>query len=83
MVVGLNVVNRLKKLNQIIFPETTMIGALSKYIATENPKFQPMNANFGIIPSFDEKIKDKKIKYEKLADRSLTDLMNYLKEQNI
>ena len=83
MVVGLNVVNRLKKLNQIIFPETTMIGALSKYIATENPKFQPMNANFGIIPSFDEKIKDKKIKYEKLADRSLIDLMNYLKEQNI
>ena len=83
MVVGLNVVNRLKKLNQIIFPETTMIGALSKYIATENPKFQPMNANFGIIPSFEEKIKDKKIKYEKLADRSLTDLMNYLKEQNI
>ena len=83
MVVGLNVVNRLKKLNQIIFPETTMIGALSKYIATENPKFQPMNANFGIISSFDEKIKDKKIKYEKLADRSLTDLMNYLKEQNI
>ena len=52
MVVGLNVVNRLKKLNQIIFPETTLIGALSKYIATENPKFQPMNANFGIIPSF-------------------------------
>ena len=83
MVVGLNVVNRLKKLNQIIFPETTLIGALSKYIATENPKFQPMNANFGIIPSFEEKIKDKKIKYEKLADRSLTDLMNYLKEQNI
>ena len=83
MVVGLNVVNRLKKLNQIIFPETTMIGALSKYIATENPKFQRMNANFGIIPSFDEKIKDKKIKYEKLADRSLIDLMNYLKEQNI
>ena len=83
MVVGLNVVNRLKKLNQIIFPETTMIGALSKYIATENPKFQPMNANFGIIPSFEEKIKDKKIKYEKLADRSLTDLMNYLKEQKI
>ena len=38
-----------------------MIGALSKYISTPNEKFQPMNANFGIIPSLDEKIKDKNI----------------------
>ena len=61
--------------NRIIFPETTVIGALAKYISTENKKFQPMNANFGILPDLEEKkIRDKKLRYQKLADRSLEDL---------
>ena len=55
-----------------------MIGALSKYIATPNEKFQPMNANFGIISEFEEKIRDKKLKYEKLADRAIEELREYL-----
>lgn len=66
------------KENKIIFPANTMIGALSKYISTPNEKFQPMNANFGIIPELEEKIKDKKIKYEKLADRAIEELKEYL-----
>ena len=74
MVVGKNIVNRLKNKEKIVFPETTMIGALSKYIATPNDKFQPMNANFGIIPPLEEKIKDKKLKYEKLADRAINEI---------
>ena len=78
MVVGLNVVNKIKNEEQIIFPETTMIGALSKYISTPNDKFQPMNANFGILPQLNERIKDKKIKYEKLADKALENLKNYM-----
>ena len=53
-----------------------MIGALSKYISTPNEKFQPMNANFGILPSLEEKIKDKKLKYQKLAERTLKFLHN-------
>lgn len=48
-----------------------MIGALSKYIATENKHFQPMNANFGILPELETKIRDKKERYEALAKRSL------------
>ena len=59
---------------KIIFPETTMVGALAKYISTENDKFQPMNANFGIVPELNEKIRDKKLKYGKLADRGIADL---------
>ena len=51
-----------------------MIGALAKYISTENDKFQPMNANFGILPELDEKIKDKKLRYEKMAERALKSL---------
>lgn len=48
-----------------------MIGALSDYISTENSNFQPMNANFGILPSLGDKIKDKKTRYETLANRAL------------
>ena len=51
-----------------------MIGALAKYISNENDKFQPMNANFGIVPELGERIKDKKLKYQKLADRALEHL---------
>ena len=85
MVAALNVVEKFKEKskkesknkddNKVIFPETTVIGALAKYISTENKKFQPMNANFGILPELEgKKIKDKKERYKKLAQRSLEDL---------
>lgn len=48
-----------------------MIGALSEYISTEKANFQPMNANFGILPELGIRIKDKKERYSKLAERSL------------
>ncbi len=66
------------KTSKIIFPEETMIGALSKYIATPNSNFQPMNANFGILPSLDERIKDKKLRYAKLSDRAIEKLSRML-----
>ena len=57
------------------FSEYTVIGALAKYISTPNDKFQPMNANFGILPELEgRKIKDKKERYKKLAERSLENL---------
>ena len=72
MVAALNACNKLKGKNQITFSENTVIGALAKYISTPNNKFQPMNANFGILPALDgKKIKDKQERYQKLADRSL------------
>lgn len=74
LVAAINACQKYTGNSKVTFPETTIIGALAKYIATENEKFQPMNANFGIIPALNEKIKDKKIKYGKLADRALEDL---------
>ena len=57
---------------KIIFSENTVIGSLAKYISTPNSKFQPMNANFGILPELEgEKVRDKRKRYEKMAERSL------------
>ena len=59
-------------LQKIVFSENTVIGSLAKYISTPNSKFQPMNANFGILPELEgKKIKDKKERYMKLTERSL------------
>ena len=63
---------------EIIFPTETMIGAMANYIVDSTSKnFQPMNANFGIIKPLPERIKDKKEKYERYANRSLEILENF------
>lgn len=74
LLAGINSVKQFKKEEKIIFPDTTMIGALTKYITTPRKHFAPMNANFGILPELEEKIKDKKVRYEELAKRALISL---------
>lgn len=74
LVVGLNAVAKFNNTEKITFPNETVIGALSRYISTENTKFQPMNANFGILPPLEEKIKDKVQRYTKMAERALKSL---------
>ena len=79
MVCALNAINQFKNINEnIIFSDNTMIGALSKYISSENNNFQPMNANFGILPQLEEKIKDKKQRYQRLAEKSLKNFQKLL-----
>jgi len=56
-------------------PETTMLGALANYVAHYDGKdFQPMNANWGIVPPLPDRIKDKKEKNTLLAERGLAAL---------
>ena len=74
MVSALNAVSQIKNESKIEFSNLSMIGALAKYISTANDKFQPMNANFGIVPELPKRIKDKKIKYGMLADRAIENL---------
>lgn len=70
-VAGINLANEILGKNEFTLPKETVMGALADYVSTKRENFQPMNANFGILPQLEEKIRDKKIKYGKLADISL------------
>lgn len=75
---GINAVQIYKNESLVTFPEETVIGALSNYISSPNKRFQPMNANFGILPPLEEKIRDKQERYKKMAERSLENITKML-----
>ena len=75
MIVAYSILQKIKG-NEFYFPEDTMLGSLSKYESTENKNYQPMNANFGILKPLEERIKDKKEKYKKLADIAISSIEN-------
>lgn len=58
-----------------VYPADTMLGALLRYIGTPQKDFQPMGANMGILPPLDARVRDKRLRYERLADRAI-DAMN-------
>ncbi len=76
---GINALNLLLEKQTVTLPDTTMIGALSRYIS--NPgvkKFQPMGANFGVLPELENRPRDKKERGKAYAQRALNDLQNFL-----
>ncbi len=56
------------------FTGDTVLGALALHVTTPTSDFQPMNANFGILRPLDERVRGKRNRYEKLAERSLDTL---------
>jgi methylenetetrahydrofolate--tRNA-(uracil-5-)-methyltransferase len=59
----------------VLPPTTTMLGALYRYMREADPRhFQPMNANFGLVDDLAVRVKDKRMKKEKLAERALADM---------
>ncbi|MDE6412542.1 MAG: methylenetetrahydrofolate--tRNA-(uracil(54)-C(5))-methyltransferase (FADH(2)-oxidizing) TrmFO [Eubacterium sp.] len=72
---GINAVRFAENKEFLDLPQTTMLGALSEYISDETVKsFQPMGANFGILPPIESKIRDKRLRYAALAERALNAL---------
>lgn len=72
---GINAVRFVENKQTVTLPETTMIGALSGYISDKTVKnFQPMGANFGVLPPIEPKIRDKKERYAKIAERAVNAL---------
>ena len=79
---GINMARRLQGKNTLVLPETTMIGALSRYISDPTVgNFQPMGANFGVLPAIEPKIRDKKERYNALAQRGMLSLKEYLESE--
>ncbi|MGG5316557.1 methylenetetrahydrofolate--tRNA-(uracil(54)-C(5))-methyltransferase (FADH(2)-oxidizing) TrmFO [Enterococcus sp. AZ072] len=72
LIAGINAARLAKDEPLVEFPRETALGAMSYYIThAEGKHFQPMNANFGLFPSLPERIRDKKLRYETLAQRAL------------
>lgn len=75
IIAGINAVRLSQGRGLLELPKETMTGALADYISDETVKsFQPMGANFGILPPIEPKIRDKKERYSALAQRALAEL---------
>lgn len=72
IIASINAVNKLNNISPLILPRFSMIGALLSYITDETVEnFQPMGANFGILPPLENHIRDKRERYMALSNRSL------------
>lgn len=81
LVAGINAARLCQGLEPVVFPAETAHGSLCHYITTAPAKhFQPMNVNFGIMSPIKEKIRDKKLKKQRIAERALL-MLEELKEK--
>jgi methylenetetrahydrofolate--tRNA-(uracil-5-)-methyltransferase len=75
MVAAVNLARSLNGLSEWILPRTSMLGALCYYVSHAEPqRFQPMKANFGIMPELPLKVKNKRDRYAAYANRALQDV---------
>jgi len=78
-VAGVNAARLLHDETLLTFPRETMIGALCHYVAHADPRnFQPMKANFGILPELESPIHNKRVRYERYTQRALETLEAYI-----
>lgn len=78
LVAGVNAAYLANGEEPVVFPAETAHGSMCKYITSAVAKhFQPMNANFGLMPPLGEKIRDKKLKKQQIAHRALEFLDNF------
>jgi methylenetetrahydrofolate--tRNA-(uracil-5-)-methyltransferase len=72
LLAGVNLSRLIAGEDPVVPPPTTMLGALYRYMREADPRhFQPMNANFGLVDELGERVKDKRVKKERLAERAL------------
>ena len=83
IVAGINACRILQDKPTLSFPKETMIGALSSYISDPTvTKFQPMGANFGVLPELENRPRDKKARGAMYSMRALEALDKYLEENS-
>jgi len=78
LVAGINLSRMLAGEPPVVPPPSTMLGALYRYLREADPAhFQPMNANFGLVDELPERVKDKRVKREKIAERALSEMTHW------
>ena len=81
---GINAVRLLEGQDTVTLPPTTMMGAMARYISDPFvTDFQPMGANFGILPELTHRPRDKAERGQAYADRALSDLKAFIQANNI
>ncbi len=84
LVAGINVARLMRGQEPLIFPPTTMLGALCHYVTHATPKdFQPMKANFGILPPLTENIRNKRVRYQAYVARARADLEAFIQAHEL
>ncbi len=79
LLAAVNMTRLLTGRSPLVLPETSMLGALAHYVSHADPKrFQPMKANFGIMPELSDRVRSKRDRYGLYADRALDDLRGVL-----
>lgn len=82
LLAGINVTNQVRGQDTRVLPSTTMLGALCHYITHAEPgDFQPMKANFGILPALESPPRNKRMRKQAYADRALADLNTFLSQR--
>jgi len=78
LLAGVNLSRLLAGEEPVLPPTTTMLGALYRYMREADPRhFQPMNANFGLVDELGERVRDKRVKKERLAERALAAMADW------
>jgi methylenetetrahydrofolate--tRNA-(uracil-5-)-methyltransferase len=80
-VAGLNAARMLKGQQPLVFPVTTMVGALCRYVTTPQKEFQPMKANYGLLPPLATRVRKKRERHQQMSERALRDLEAFVAEQ--
>lgn len=83
LMVGIYLTKKLKGEDYKTISLNTVAGALARYITSENKDFEPMNANFGILPPLSTVVRDKAQRKKLMAERSLNEINLFKKEMNI
>lgn len=81
LLAGINAARAAQGQELLVFPADTTLGSMARYITTADFKhFQPMNANFGLLPKLEARIRNKKDKNEALAQRALNSIRSYIRD---
>lgn len=83
LVCGINAVRLLRGETPLAFPPETMIGSLYRYLVSPNADFQPMNANFGILPPLTPPVRDKQKRKEGYCERAKESLREFQKSNHL